>query len=134
VLDPEEAGFYETPGQAPFIPIEQQEIMAVVLLDPGANLNLRDRPSADAFVVVGVPSGEVLTVNGRNGDGTWVRVTYETATGPLEGWVAAQYLTITQGGQPVNLSTMENVSDEPDTLTGEVAPAEPEATEVPAEG
>ena len=134
VVDAEEPGYYEAPGVAPVIPAELQDVIGTVNLNAGANLNLRDRPSADAFVVVGVPSGEVLTVNGRNGDGTWVRVTYETATGPLEGWVAAQYLTITQGGQPVNLSTMENVSDEPDTLTGEVAPAEPEATEVPAEG
>ncbi len=136
VLDPEEAGFYETPGQQPFIPIEQQEIVGVVTLDPGANLNLRDRPNPDGFVVVGVPSGDVVTVNGRNGDGTWVQVTYETGTGPLEGWVAAQYLTITQGGQPVNLSTLANLSDEPDALTGEAPPAdaEPAEEEAPAEG
>ena len=131
VLDPEEAGFYESPGQQPVIPIEQQAIVGVVTLDPGANLNLRDRPSPDAFVVVGVPSGEVLTILGRNGDGTWVRVTYETSTGPLEGWVATQYLTITQGGQPVNLANLENLSEEPDVLSGEVAPA---ATEEPAQG
>ena len=40
--------------------IEQQDIVGVVNLNPGANLNLRDRPSADARVVVGIPSGDAM--------------------------------------------------------------------------
>jgi hypothetical protein len=133
VLDPEEAGFYESPGLQPVIPIEEQDVIGVVNLDPGANLNLRDRPSADAFVVVGVPSGSVLTINGRNGDGTWVQVTYESDLGMLEGWVAVQYLVITQGGQPVDLGKLPNLSDEADTFTGQAAPQEEVPTEEPAQ-
>lgn len=123
LADPEEAGFQEAPGQAPVIPVEQQDIVGVVNLNPGANLNLRDRPSQDALVVRAIPSGEVVTVLGRNGDGTWVRVTYQ-ADGLLEGWVATQYLLISQGGQPVVLADLPILSDETDLMQpGQTAPS-----------
>jgi hypothetical protein len=116
LVDAGEAGYYELPGQAPQIPVEQQDIVGVVNLNPGANLNLRDRPTADARVVVGIPSGDAMILNGRNGDGSWVQVTYKSAAGDLEGWVAAQYLTITRGGQPYDIKGMEILTGEDDTM------------------
>jgi hypothetical protein len=124
LADAEEAGFLEAPGQQPAIPVEQQDIVGVVNLNPGANLNLRDRPSPDAFVVRAIPSGDVVVINGRNGDGNWVRVTYEADTGLLEGWVATQYLLISQGGQPVVLADLPILSDEADLMQpGQAVPS-----------
>ena len=119
VVDITEGGFYEAPGQAPVIPIEQQEVVGVVNLNPGANLNLRDRPSADARVVVGIPSGDSMVLNGRNGDGTWVQVTYESDAGKLEGWVATQYLLISRGGQTYDVAELPILTGEEDTTPAE---------------
>ncbi len=118
VVDTTEGGYYEAPGQAPQIPIEQQEVVGVVNLNPGANLNLRDRPSADARVVVGIPTGDSMILNGRNGDGTWVQVTYESDAGKLEGWVASQYLLVTRGGQTYDIKDLPILTGEEDTMAG----------------
>jgi hypothetical protein len=118
VVDATEGGYYEAPGQAPVIPLEQQKVVGVVSLNPGANLNLRDRPTSDARVVVGIPSGESMILNGRNGDGTWVQVTYTSAAGDLDGWVAAQYLIITRGGQPYDIKQLPILTGEADTMGG----------------
>jgi hypothetical protein len=131
-IDTPEAGYYESPGQAPVIPLEQQKVVGQVNLNPGANLNLRDRPSADAFVIRAIPSDGVVTLNGRNGDGTWVQVTYEAADGMFDGWVAAQYLIITRGGQPFDLRGLPNVWTDPDVLLG--TPAAVPATPTPFSG
>jgi hypothetical protein len=114
------------------IPLEQQKVVGQVNLNPGANLNLRDRPSADAFVIRAIPSDGVVTLNGRNGDGTWVQVTYEAADGMFDGWVAAQYLIITRGGQPFDLRGLPNVWTDPDVLLG--TPAAVPATPTPFSG
>lgn len=111
-----EAGFYEAAGSPPTPPIELQDVVGVVNLNPGANLNLRDRPAADAFVVVGIPSGESMVINGRNGDGAWVQVTYESETGAVEGWVASQYLIVTRGGQPYAISDLPILTEEADAM------------------
>ncbi|NDJ74652.1 MAG: DUF4397 domain-containing protein [Chloroflexi bacterium] len=114
--DDPEAGFFEDPGTQPLIPVEQQAIIGQVNLNPGANLNLRDRPSPDALVVIGIPSGQTMEINGRNGDGTWVQVTYEADTGDLDGWVATQYLIITRGGQPFDVAQLPHLWDDEDVL------------------
>lgn len=141
VLEEAEPGFYETPGIQPQIPIEQQAIVGAVALDPGANLNLRDRPTQDARVVVGIPSGSTVELIGRNFDGTWVRVTYETEGTVLEGWVATQYLTVTRGGQAYDVMELPDVGEAPvDVTPAEGAPAdeapaeEPTPTLEPAQG
>lgn len=113
VVDPEEGGFFEAAGELPQIPIEQQAVIGQVNLNPGANLNLRDQPTADARVIVGIPSGATMEINGRNADGTWVQVTYETADGQLlDGWVATQYLIVSRGGQPFDILTLPNLWDQ----------------------
>lgn len=123
LVDVNEAGYFEAPGQLA-IQVEAQKIIGLVDLNPGANLNLRDRPNAEARVVLGIPSGEALELDGRNGDGTWVHGLYISAAGQFEGWVATQYLLITQNNQPFDVSRLP-------ILTGEAdATPEPEATEV----
>jgi len=118
VVDVTEAGYFEAPGQRPAIPVEQQDVVGTVNLNPGANLNLRDRPSADGRVVVGIPAGESMVINGRNGDGTWVQVTYTSPTGKLDGWVAAQYLIITRGGQSYDIKNLPILTGEEDLMGG----------------
>jgi len=130
-LEEAEPGFYESPGVQPQIPIEQQAVVGVVTLDPGANLNLRDRPTADGRVVVGIPTGAALTLIGRNFDGTWVRVTYVNQGVTLEGWVATQYLTITRGGQPYDVLLLSDVGEPP---VGTISAETPTPTEEPAQG
>ena len=45
-----------------------------------------------------------------------MKVTYKSATGDLEGWVAAQYLTITRGGQPYDIQGLPILTGEDDTM------------------
>lgn len=130
LLPEAEPGFYETPGVQPQIPVEQQAVVGAVTLDPGANLNLRDRPTQDARVVVGIPSGSTVELIGRNFDGTWVRVTYDNQGVTLEGWVATQYLTVTRGGQAYDVMELPDVGEAPVEGTPGATPAEGE----PAEG
>ncbi|MBP8972847.1 MAG: DUF4397 domain-containing protein [Anaerolineae bacterium] len=118
VVDVEEAGYYEAPGIAPVIPAEMQDVIGSVNLNPGANLNLRDQPTADGRVVVGIPSGDSMVINGRNGDGTWVQVTYSSPTGDLNGWVATQYLIITRAGQPYDVRNLPILTGEEDAMSG----------------
>jgi len=113
--DPTEGGYLEEAG-TPLIPPEMQDVIGMVTLNPGANLNLRDRPSVDGRVVIGMPSGTALVLNGRNGDGTWVQVSVESGGQKVEGWTASQYLTVTQGGLPYNLQKLPIVTGEPDTM------------------
>ena len=118
VVDAEEAGYYEAPGVTPVIPAELQDVVGTVNLNPGANLNLRDQPTADGRVIVGIPTGDSVILNGRNGDGTWVQVTYRSATGDLNGWVAAQYLIVTRGGQAYDVRNLPILTGEEDLMTG----------------
>jgi hypothetical protein len=118
VVDAEEAGYYEAPGVTPVIPAELQDVVGTVNLNPGANLNLRDQPTADGRVIVGIPTGDSVILNGRNGDGTWVQVTYSSPTGDLDGWVATQYLIVTRGGQAYNVRNLPILTGEEDLMTG----------------
>lgn len=122
-----EAGFYEAAGSPPTPPLESQDVVGLVNLNPGANLNLRDRPSVDARVVLGAPSGASMVLNGRNGDGAWVQVTYLSDSGPVAGWVASQYLIVTRGGQPYAIKDLPILTDEPDLM------GQPVPTETPAQ-
>lgn len=118
VVDAEEAGYYEAPGVTPVIPAEMQNVVGTVNVNPGVNLNLRDRPSADGRVVVGIPGGESMVINGRSGDGTWVQVTYTSPTGDLDGWVAAQHLIITRAGQAYDVRNLPILTGEEDAMSG----------------
>lgn len=68
-------------------------IVATVALDPGANLNLRRDPAEISTVLVQVPSGTQVIVNGRSSDANWLEVTYESPQGTFDGWIAARLQT-----------------------------------------
>jgi len=118
VVDVAEPGYYEAPGVTPVIPAEMQKVVGTVNVNPGVNLNLRDRPTADGRVIVGIPSGESMVINGRTGDGTWVQVTYTSPTGDLDGWVAAQHLIITRAGQAYEVRSLPILTGEEDSMSG----------------
>lgn len=56
-----------TPITQPATPIAPNQITARVVLDPGANLQLRQNPSPDALSLGLAPAGATLIVNGREG-------------------------------------------------------------------
>ncbi len=110
IVDATETGYYEAPGVSQ-IPFEQQKVIGTVDLNPGANLNLRDRPDSQARVVIGIPSGDSMELLGRNEDGTWARARYTAATGDIEGWVAVQYLIVTRAGQPYDVLELPDLTN-----------------------
>ncbi len=95
-------------------------ITGTVALESGMNLNVRDLPAPEALVVRAIPAGSTVGVSGRNADATWLRITYRDETGQVEGWVVAQYITVTQNGQSYDIMQL------PDVSAGQAAPsAEP---------
>ena len=52
------------------------------------NINVRAGPSTDTATIGSLPPGEVVTVTGRNGDGSWWQVLFEDEDeDEVEGWV-----------------------------------------------
>lgn len=60
----------------------------------GGSLNLREIPSADARVLLGIPQGTVLAVENR--ENGWVKVSYGGSTG----YVMERFLSFTQDDAP----------------------------------
>jgi hypothetical protein len=87
-------------------PIALDTVLATVLLDPGANLHLRRNASATAESLALIPSNAQVTVTGRTESGEWLRVTYEGQ----QGWIAAQYVTLTFNGEPYESSELTVIS------------------------
>lgn len=58
----------------------------------GANLNARSGPGVESPVVGQVASGTVVTVLGRNQDGSWLQIQVE---GEDASWVAGQFVVLT---------------------------------------
>lgn len=57
------------------------------------SLRLRAAPTTDAAIITGLPSGQPLTANGHNPEGTWLAV--QTPEG-LSGWVSAEFVSCAQ--------------------------------------
>jgi uncharacterized protein YraI len=64
--------------------------VAEVLLDPGANLNMRRTPDVQAEVLVQLPNGTKVIVTGRTEEADWLRTSYEG----VEGWIASNFVRI----------------------------------------
>lgn len=79
-------------------PLKDQYI-ADVLLDTGANLQLRRFPDATSESLNLIPNGTQLVVSARNETGEWLKVTFEGE----EGWISSGFVTITFNGKPVTL-------------------------------
>lgn len=74
--------------------------VAVVQLDPTANLQLRRYPDATSESLNLIPSGTQLVVTARTEAADWLRVTFEGSTG----WVAAPFVRVTYNGRVVDLT------------------------------
>jgi uncharacterized protein YraI len=109
---PAEAG--SAPASTPVPSVAPYQ--GVLLIDPGATLNLRDRPSIDGIVRFSVPSNSFVGVFGRNGDGRWLNVSYASPTGELTGWMASEFIQVTQNGALVTLQALPITNGEADTL------------------
>jgi uncharacterized protein YraI len=111
-------------GSAPAAPVAPTtpQIQGVLLIDPGANLNLRDRPSSDGIVRASVPSGAVLIVVGRNGAGDWVDVVFPSPTGDVPGWVASEFVQLSFQNAPYELQTLPITTGEVDSFNPNATP------------
>lgn len=90
---------------------EQDAYVAEVVLDAGANLNLRRTPDAQSEVVGRIPSGTRLIITARTGDEdtTWLATTFEGEAG----WVAADFVVISFNGEFVeDLTEIPAVTEE----------------------
>ena len=100
-------------------------IVAEVTIDPGANLHLRRNPNSNAESLSLIPSGTLLIVGGRTGEGDWLQVEFEG----VQGWVSSAYVRLTFNSAPFDLTNVPAVTT-PVPTTPTEAPAAP--TETPA--
>ncbi|NJL92249.1 MAG: SH3 domain-containing protein [Anaerolineae bacterium] len=110
------------PGAAsPAAPVAQpsvdpNQVQGRLLTSPGSELNLRDTPTTEGVVRIGLPAEAVLAVTGRNGAGTWLQVTYLNPTGsPVNGWVSAEFVSLSRNGNPVELGSLPITTGEGDS-------------------
>lgn len=113
--------------------------VGTVMLDPGANLQLRRNPNINAESLGLIPAGEQVEVSGRTEAGDWLQVTYDG----IQGWSAAAYLRLTFNGRPANVAELPVVEAGQTTPpagpegTAEpgapVAPAGPDTTAAPSQ-
>ena len=91
------------------------------------SLNLRLGPNTGYAVVTRLSRGWAVRVQGRNAEGTWLRV---TAPGGEEGWVAAEFVTL----QGVGLSDLPVVGAPATPISTPIVPTitPPPATATPA--
>jgi len=99
-------------------------IIAEVALDPGANLNLRRRPDANAEVIIPLPSGTQVIVSGRTVDEKWLNVTFEDQ----EGWIAAKtdtavFVRLSLNGRPIQFAEVPVFSGVEAESTAPVVPS-----------
>lgn len=89
--------------------------------------NLRAGPDTSFAVIGSVDAGDVLAIDGRDGDGAWYRVQLDSG---LVGWIAAFLVANAPAGAPA-VATPAAVEAPADTATTE--DAAPTATPLPAE-
>jgi len=65
------------------------------------NLNLRAEPGTDAELLVTIPSGTAINLNGTSADGGWLHTTY----GQMTGWVSADYVLPGESCNPSSVQT-----------------------------
>lgn len=99
-------------------------VVGAVLLDEGANLQLRRTPNAQAESLALIPAGEEIVVTGRTDDATWLYTSYDER----EGWVNAAYVGLSMNGQPYSIQRLPVAGVGP---TSGTPTANPDATEEP---
>lgn len=98
-------------------PLEDAYV-ALVELDPTANLQFRRSPDAQSESLNLIPSGTQLIVSARTADGEWLQASFEGETG----WVSAAFVSVTYNGDFVDISEIPVDATAPQD-------AAPEATE-----
>lgn len=88
-------------GQAQF----RNQLIATVILDPGANLHLRRTPDAASASLALIPSGATMLVYGKTSDGEWLQVNYDNT----EGWVASAYVDLRYNDRRVDIEDVPDV-------------------------
>lgn len=84
------------PTQAPIVPVYGE---TAYVSTTGGTLNLRERASASAKVLIRIPNGSALTVTERGG--VWCAVYYQG----VSGYVMTSFLTFSGGVQPTAVPT-----------------------------
>lgn len=107
------------PAAAPTRDTLRDAIIATVVLNPGANLNLRRSPDVNAEVLARLPSGTQVPVLGRTEDGRWLNVAFET----VEGWIAAStetalFVELTLNGRGVEIAEVPVFTGETEPVPG----------------
>lgn len=125
---PTEAAAVEQP--VPTVDASADQFVATVVLNQGANLNLRRTPSAQAEVLAQIPSGSSVIIDGRNGNGTWLETSFEGQAG----WIASDFVRITQNGATADIEEIPVTLDSaPDTApVAAVEETSPETDEASA--
>jgi len=94
------------------LPTAQGIVATVVLLDSGANLQLRRDPTVTAESLGLVPGNSQVDVLGRNGAGSWIQVRFNGNTG----WVSSSFVKITRNGRAYAIKDLKIVNGEKDTF------------------
>lgn len=102
-----------SPAAIPTTNPTRNAYVAEIILDLGANLNLRRQPDTNAEVLAQIPGGAQVIVSSRSEDGNWLQVTFEGT----EGWIAsrtatANFVSISFNGRPAQISDVP-VTGEP---------------------
>jgi uncharacterized protein YgiM (DUF1202 family) len=106
-----------SPAPLPTLDPLKDAFVATVVLDPGANLNLRRFPTDQAEVLAQIPASSQIVVTSRSADGLWLETSFQGA----DGWVASRFVTLSFNGRPAELEQVP-VNTDADTLPE--APAE----------
>ena len=113
----------------PVKPVTGTGLIATVSnINQDTHLNLRSNPDANSEALVQIGAGEELQVEGRTGDGNWLKVQYQGQ----EGWINSQYVKVTKNGRTYKIPDITIVTGEKDT-TGIATPGpSPTASPKPA--
>lgn len=92
-------------------PTPQDALTAVVInINPGANLNIRRYPSAEAEVIGQIPVNTVLVFVGMLETDDWAFIEYAAPQGgTITGWVFSQFLRYEYNGKVYQLEDFKNI-------------------------
>ena len=112
------------PTPVPTQPPSPQAVVGTVIVEPGFHLTVRRGPGQnyDPQPFRGLPAGAEVEVRGRNPESDWLYIRYVGEQTPVEGWVFANFVTLTLGTQPVQAETLPLAIGGEQT-TGEAVPA-----------
>jgi len=84
----------------------RNQVVATILLNPGANIHLRRTPNSGGESLGLIPSGATVLVAGRTPDSQWLRVSYDG----IDGWISSQYVDLRLNGRRIELADVFEVT------------------------